>query len=735
MLPARASGPKFWTTATATEFLAGRSEGVYVSLQGVVTTGPHLTSRLSTSSPAQVWALARAEDGTLWAGTGGGQGRVLRLRPGQDEETVYEAEESNVFALALDGDRIYAATSPDGRVIAIAPDGTSTTVFDPEEQYIWALAADDAGNLWVGTGTPAVLYRVGPGGDSEVVYRPPADHVVALARGADGRMLAGTESPGRLYRFDDGDRPFVVLDSGMAELRAVAAGGSGQLYAAAVEREAGASGNGETTSVAAITASSGGRTTPSSSPGASPSSASSSASSTPRSRVFRIEPGGHWEQIWQSPDLVYDLIALGEGGVLAATGPAGRLYRITDDRQVLLYTGVDARQITRFGGLAPETGRLAAFATANPGRVVAVGDGVESPATYLSDVHDTNSVATWGLLRWEAEGRVALSTRSGNTEEPDDSWSAWTEPYPDAAGSGITSPPARFLQWRAELTESAAPPATLTAVTVAYLPRNTRPRVASVTVHPPGVVFQRPFTSDDTAIAGLDDAVADARRPPGDTGPPSPSPGRRMFRKGLQTITWSADDPDEDDRLSYALEYRRDGDEAWRELRRDLRDQIYVWETTAMADGRYVVRVVASDGPTNPSDRALAGSRESAPIVIDNTPPAVTTEITGQGDATRVLVEVEDLRSPILTVEYSLRGGPWQAIYPTDGLADSLSERYEIAVASREEAAEIVVRATDRLQNVTSRAVGGGRRQSPLALTVVLSTISTSVVLLRMLLI
>jgi hypothetical protein len=126
-----------------------------------------------------------------------------------------------------------------------------------------------------------------------------------------------------------------------------------------------------------------------------------------------------------------------------------------------------------------------------------------------------------------------------------------------------------------------------------------------------------------------------------------------------------------------------------------------------MADGRYVVRVVASDSPTNPADRALVGDRDSAPIVIDNTPPAVTTDVAGQGETARVIVRVQDARSPIEKVEYSLRGGPWQVVYPTDGLSDSPVETYEIPVASAAEAADIVVRATDRLQNITSQAVGG----------------------------
>jgi ligand-binding sensor domain-containing protein len=245
---AGAAGPTFWTVATSAEFLRGTSEGVYVSLEGVVTAGPQLENRLSTA-PSQIWSLAQAPDGVLWAGTGG-DGRVLRVRPGQKEETVFDAEETNVFAIAVAGTRTYAATSPDGRVYVIEG-GAAKPFFDPEEKYIWSLAVDASGRVWVGAGNPAVLYRVEPGGASKPVYKPPAAHVVSLTPDGKGRMLAGTESPGRLYRFEPDDRPFVLLESGVTEVRAATVSGDGTIFAAAVARgDESAPAGGETTSVA-----------------------------------------------------------------------------------------------------------------------------------------------------------------------------------------------------------------------------------------------------------------------------------------------------------------------------------------------------------------------------------------------------------------------------------------------------------------------------------------------------
>jgi hypothetical protein len=689
-----ASGPTFWTVGTAADFLKGTSDGVYVSLTGTLTAGPELTNRL-TSTPAQIWSLALAPDGSLWAGTGS-DGRVIHLRAGQPEDVVFDSPESNVFALAVSGTTVYAATSPDGRVYAIDAAGTAKPFFDPDEKYIWALAVDGAGRLWVGAGNPAAIYRVDAAGGSTLVYKPAAAHVVTLALDGSGRMLAGTESPGRLYRFDAGDRPFAVLDSGLTELRAVSPGANGVVFAAAVARTDESSSGGETTSISAAAEGSA-----SAQPASSSAASSGTTTSSPRrSALFRIDADGTWEEIWSTSDLIYDIAAESDG-VLVATGPAGRLYRVDGTRDVSLLTGVDAKQITRFAS-QPRTRTLTAFATANPGRVMAIGSGQQPQASYVSPVRDTKSVATWGLIRWEAQGTVSLYTRSGNTEKPDDSWSDWSAAYTKPSGDLVTSPPARFVQWKAVIGGRDAGAARLGAVTLAYLTRNTRPVVSSITVPPPGFVFHRPYSSDDSAIAGLDDAVADARRPRDDTAPPPPAPGKRMFQRGLQTLTWKADD-DDSDRLVYTLEYRREGEQTWRELKTGLTDLIYVWDTTAVPDGRYVIRVRASDAPSNSADRALTGDRESDLVAVDNTPPSLSAELSRQGANARLLVHVHDAISPILKVEYSVGGGPWQLLYPNDGLADSPDETYTIALANDADVNRIVIRATDVLQNVISQ--------------------------------
>jgi hypothetical protein len=102
----------------------------------------------------------------------------------------------------------------------------------------------------------------------------------------------------------------------------------------------------------------------------------------------------------------------------------------------------------------------------------------------------------------------------------------------------------------------------------------------------------------------------------------------------------------------------------------------------------------------------LIGDRESDPFDVDNTPPVVTAEVTRNGTTIRLSVRARDARSPIQKLEYSVGGAPWQVVYPTDGLADSPDERYEITLPADTDLTRVVLRATDLLQNVGSLTLG-----------------------------
>jgi hypothetical protein len=198
-------------------------------------------------------------------------------------------------------------------------------------------------------------------------------------------------------------------------------------------------------------------------------------------------------------------------------------------------------------------------------------------------------------------------------------------------------------------------------------------------------------------------AAAAATTSSAQTTPPAPALGRRIYQKGLQTFVWKADDGN-DDRLQYDVMYRREGETAWKPLRRGLWDPIVVWDTTSVPDGTYLVKVVATDAPSNSPDAALTGEMESVTFDVDNTPPAIDVPASG---ATRGAVSfvVRDSQSAVQRVEYSLDASRWRVIYPKDGIPDSRREEFSLTLEATENARSVIVRATDAMNNVATAVV------------------------------
>jgi hypothetical protein len=241
----------------------------------------------------------------------------------------------------------------------------------------------------------------------------------------------------------------------------------------------------------------------------------------------------------------------------------------------------------------------------------------------------------------------------------------------------------------------------VTSVTTAYLQRNLRPEITSITIHPPGVVFQKPFSSGEAEIAGLDDDSSDRRNAAGANPAGSgPALGRRIVQKGLQTFVWKADDENGDE-LLYDVFYRREGETTWRPLKRELRDTLLVWDTSSVPNGTYVLKVAASDSRANSAASALVGELESSSFEIDNIAPTVQPGAVRR-DGTRFVVpaEVRDTDSPITRVEYSVDAQRWQPAFSRDGILDARQEQFEIRLEAEAAGRTLVIRATDALGNV-----------------------------------
>jgi len=707
--------PTFWQVSTESELLRGEVENLAIDSFGRLTLGPTSSTIYDTSAPF-LWTVVNAPDGSLFAGSGN-EGQVYRIDSSGRGTVFFDSDELEVHAIApAPGGGVYVGTSPDGKIYKVDASGKGTVFFDPADRYIWSLAVDKSGNVFVATGDKGIIYKVTPDGKGTPFYETKATHAMTLAFDREGRLLAGTESPGRVFRIDASGKPFVLLDSSYTEIRMIRLDANGNIYVAAVSgRTGGSSDRGAPPSapepapqtltpsvsteitVVAIAESP-------VSPMQPPPSSSPARSGPAAGALFRILPDGASDLLWESrEDSPYDIAFESGGTLLVATGNKGKIYRLSGDPlQPTLVARVNAQQVTSLQ--SEREGRMI-VATSNPGRLLRLSAMRADRGTYTSDVRDAQTVAMWGTIKWQegsTGGRVEISTRSGNTRTPDETWSDWTAPYTDRDGSPITSPRARYLQWRAVLSATRGESPYLTSVTAAYLPRNLRPRVTSITIHPPGTVFQRPFPIDPE-IAGFEGDLPEKRAGAGqgsNTSPPTL--GRRTYQRGLLTIVWRAEDDNRDD-LTYDVMYRREGETSWKALKRGMSEAILVWDTSSVPNGRYFVRVVATDTPSNSPTTALTGAMESTSFEIDNTPPTITvSSVRREGSRVTIAFDVRDANSSVQKADYSLDGDRWQTIYPKDGIADSRFEQFELVLDGEAGARGLILRAADALNNVAS---------------------------------
>jgi hypothetical protein len=727
-LPVSGAGARFWEVATLADFLKGDVNNLSIDLHGRLVLGPTLTEVAAPTAPV-LWSGLAIDDGSMLVGSGN-DGQVLKAARDGALSVFFDSPELEVHALTrAPGGGYYAGTSPDGRIYKLDASGKATPFFDPDDKYIWALAVDGKGQVFAATGDKGVVYRITPDGKGEVFYRTKATHVRALHVAADGALLVGTESPGRVFRVTPDGAGFLLLDSGLQEISALRPGPGGLVYAGAL------TGRGDDRPSAPAIVPEPSRPTPvptvsteitamtvveptgpmANAPGGA---ARESGRASGKGAVFRIHADGGWDQVWTSAeDAPYDVAIDESGALLVATGSKGKVYRVSGEpAQTTLLARATAQQVTTIVG---DGSRGLLLATANPAKVFRLSARPATTGTYESEVRDAESLATWGAISWRGTAptgtEVRLYTRSGNTQSADDTWSPWSAAYLNPDGEQITSPKARYLQWKIELTGTANQSPVVTSVTAAYLQRNLRPEIATITIHPPGVVFQKPFSTGEAEIAGFDGSATDRRTGQTASVPAGSAPplGRRGYQKGLQTFIWKAQDTNDDD-LAYDVFYRREGEITWKALKRNLSDPLFVWDTTSVPNGTYVVKIVASDAPANPPGAALVAERESSTFDIDNTPPTITIlGTTRTNGRTAVRFTVRDLDSAVQRVEYALDAERWRPIYPKDGIADSRLEEFELTLETDTADKAIILRAVDAMNNVaTGRAepVDTGRR-------------------------
>lgn len=675
-LPKRATAAEtqWWMSDAPLDYARAEARGIAVHADGSLTLGPVVTSR-SADSLRTLWAMAVLPDGSV--AIGGDHGRIDRWTATGGIRPWVRLAAGEVFCLLADGDGVIAGTGPEGLVYRIGAKGDTARVAATGEKYVWALAAAGKGAWYAATGTKGRLLRIEQG-KVRTLLDTEESNLISIASDGAGGVYAGGDSKGRIVRVRADGHASTVFDAAEDEVRALAVDPQGVLWAAALS----------------ATAVSGSTEEGEDGPGPSPSRAAVSGG---RAVLYRIAPDSAGVAWWTSPQPMVYALAWRPDGLRVATGNRAGVFRIERANGAAQLLAPSAGQVTALA--VGKDGALYA-GTSNPATVQRLGPGTASQGELIQGALDARRFARFGRLFWEGAGSAEFSTRSGNTDTPDTTWSAWAGL---ASGNRVQSPAARYLQWKLTLRDAAA---RVDQVSLAYREDNLPPRVEDLSVAMQGRDIR------EGELGARTEAVTQTL-PSGQKVEYSvtlaANKGLRdlpVWARGLRTLTWRGVDPN-GDALRYRVLLQARGSQAWVEIGKDLEAALYTWNTTTIPDGSYVLRVVASDAPGNAVGEDLSGEALSEIFRVDNTPPEITA-FTGTGHANGITIEgsAADAAGPLTRLELAIDDGPWRTLAPEGGFADTSPLRFRTSLGDLAAGEHLLsIRAVDMAGNTATRAL------------------------------
>ena len=723
---------------SSSALLKGKIEKVVIGSRGTIQLGRAAETMVDKSEDfAGVWSINSivADGETIYFGTSPNGGiykyalsKLTKIYPldkdeneddAEPEEELSEIEQlvqeiieageyltnEHIFAMAMDASgRLLAGISGKECKLCRFKGDKMEVIFEPDDaKYIFAIAVDADGNIYLGTGPQGKIYRLDPRGQkARVVYDCQDKNILSLAIGQDGSVYAGSDGRGLVYKIDpDTESATVLYDSEQPEITALLSVGDSEtdaaLYAAATSAEIvqtqtqfaassyGGYSTGRTEAKAEEEKSSGEnegdlkleiantKKPASTKPPSGPPPISKGAKPSQASHIYEITKDGFVTDVFGQAVVFFCLVEQ-DGELLAGTGNSAKLFSIDPalEQQAVVYEDEQAAQITAIA----VAGADAYLGTANPAKLVKLSSGFAAEGMYISDLIDAGQPAKWGKLQLEAdipEGcQVLVTSRSGNVKDVNDpTFSQWSEPVKATEPIQLRCPLGRFCQYKLILqSRDGSKSPLIREIAVASTVPNRAPKVESVVVS----------------------RVATAAN-------------QGSFKISYVTLDINGD------KLIYKIDFRKLGRAGWIELKDELEATSFEWDGRTVEDGRYEVRVTASDERSNTVTTRLFNSRVSEPVVVDNSGPTVTdfetTSALENGGRYKVFkIEVSDEHSAIGKLEYTIDSNTdWISTVPDDLVYDTTDENFTVRVDKEKKLPEgdhvLTIRVSDAVGNTT----------------------------------
>jgi hypothetical protein len=668
--------PQRWELRNISDYLKGKFEGISVTYDGVLSLSP---KEETMEAPAEEFFLSLlvTEGGIVYLGTGH-DGKIYRRNNAGQFDLYFRVPEQDIFCLAQDSKgNLYAGSSPNGKIYKITSQNRGEPFFNPQERYIWDLKFDGKGILMAAVGESGGIYAINQRGEGQKFLNAEENHILCLERNRDGGLYAGSGGKGRLYRISPQRRASILYESPFEEIRSIALDRAGNIYAAAGGRSIKPTVEAKPVVSARPDAEVSITVTPS---GTTAQDVKSQLQKQPGA-LFKVSSEGIAKRLWNSPEEMIYCLFWNEirQEVIFGTGNQGRVYSIDRNEKVSLIVQKQAEQIYL---LKPHGAGIYTLSN-NPSNLSIISAEQRFEGEYTSRVFDAKTLASWGRIQWNAEmpsgTTLQFQTRSGNSSEPNQTWSDWSPPYQKIEGEQILNPKARYLQFKVIFkSQSGKISPRLQKISLFYLQTNLAPNLLKIDLLPANEVFLK-LPDQKEQIQGVEQDITEKAENK------DKSMGyvvsKKAERKGYQTVVWDAVD-ENGDMLVYSIAIRNENESHWCTLKQDWEEKVFAFDTLSFPDGIYFIKVEAQDKPSNPPEIELKAEKISRPLVIDNSLPVIRNfQVAKERNRINVSFTASDSFSHIKEAKFLVRPNHWRIVFPVDGICDSREESFNFSIA------------------------------------------------------
>ncbi|MEI6519348.1 MAG: SpoIVB peptidase S55 domain-containing protein [bacterium] len=628
-----------WGLTSAADFLHGEHYGTSVTSKGALILSPGMRQLYNTGE-MMPWRMAATADGIFVGGWR--NNNLVKVNKEGAGETIFPKEDmprvKAISAITSDAaGNILFSTWPDNIVRQIAADGTVKSKWEINSP-IWDIAVTAKGKIYAASNNGSI-YLLENDGDIVLICQLPDSHVYALAAGTDGNLYMVTAPQGKIYKLDNNDAVTAIANC-KGTIASLAVDAKGNVYAGTANS----------------------------------------------CRVIKITPDGAQTIIMRGMSGINRhvlALKMQDGDIYAATGPAGGIYKIanpasSEPEVSVLYARSDERTgIDENEPLGSESVMVNALATGTDGKLLAAaampGQILQmqprATGSFNSAVLTSPSVSTWGQfdahIRSTDGQSVKIESRTGRTATPDLTWSNWSNI--DLKSMVVDSNPSLYAQFRITLNSADKTSPALDYLKLYYTPTNSAPVVKLATPR------TGEYLNGDVKLKwmGMDadgDDLIYCLYISKDDGT-----SWKLLTEGITADTSDKDMPMADEEMptkpvknkKVSKKDKPIVDEKVEELKStELTITDATWNTKSVGDGKYRLKVVATDKYARPTD-PKNGEYITGEFVVDNTPPeivAIPDQIIGWKMIERMIVE--DKTSPIIGGRFRIDNLPWVAITP-----------------------------------------------------------------------